>query len=317
MSKYKISIMMFIVALAVSAMAASTASASWFVNDEKLLSGETAALATTANVDESYVLKFGGITIKCASKTLSSVAPELVAPNKLTASSLVFGECAASGEECSLEQTQIGTRPLTAELTEEGTLQDKTVLTPKTGTLFATIKLTGATCSETGKIAITGKAATTLPTGQSEKTLQEVDTNAPSGELKVGSASATLKGDASMKTGGASAGTNWLFGACGGGLTTPNNASAKPGEAVSFNIENANCFSSIEVDKGEVTPAGGPFEFTNGAECVNNKKYEPRGNTVCAITVTAKATAMMGAEAKFKVETKGGGEKREVNLKVL
>ncbi len=198
MSKVKICAVL-VVAVGLYATATASASASWFVEGEELAS--TAALATTAKVTEEPTLTFSGVTVKCSGSTLNSVKPELLAPNKLTVSSLVFSGCTASGENCTLSGTTIGTLPLTAELTEQTVPEDKATFAPKTGTLFATLKLQGETCAETGKLAVTGKATTLLPTGQEENTTQTIKANTTktSGELKIGSTAAELTGAAGLE----------------------------------------------------------------------------------------------------------------------
>jgi hypothetical protein len=199
MRKIKTTAMAFSAVCVLGAVVVCSASADWFTSDSELASGSTAALAQTAKVDEDYVLKFKGVTIKCASHGLNSVQPEIAAPNKLTASSLVFGECTASGENCTLSKTTIGTAPVTAELTEEDLLGDEAVFKPQTGTVFATIKLEGSLCPVAETLPIKGSVAADLPMGQSENTLQEIKTKASSGELKVGSSEAEFAGAAELK----------------------------------------------------------------------------------------------------------------------
>jgi hypothetical protein len=200
MYKPKTIIATLIAALAFSAVVVNTASAAWFIEDEELTS--TAALATTAKVSEEPTLSFGTTIIKCSGSTLNSVKPEIMALNQITAASLSFSGCSVtSSGECALIGTTIGTLPITAELTEQTYPEEKATFTPRTGTTFATIKLEGSNCAETGKVPVTGKAATALPTGQEENKTQSIkaDTTKASGELKVGSTSAELTGAAGFE----------------------------------------------------------------------------------------------------------------------
>ena len=212
MSKIKVVTIGFITTLAFSVIATSSASAAWVVEHEELASGSTAALAATASVSEGYALKFGFITIKCTGETLNSVKPELTGSGKLVASSLIFSGCAASGGGCAITQSTIGTLPIAAELTQEGSLEASAAFKAQTGSLLATIKFTsGSECAYSGEVVpLTGKITTKLPTGQEEETTQNIDTNvsAGSGELKVGFSAAEFKGVAVLKLASAKP---WMF----------------------------------------------------------------------------------------------------------
>jgi len=213
MSKVKILIMAFVAVLALSALASASASAStagWMVNGKLLTGSETAALATTAVVDENAKLTANTITIECEGKTLNGINPKIEAGNMGSATSLVFTECKSISEKCKISSTEIGTVPLLAEATLEGTLGTKVLFSPQSGTTFATIKYekgTG-TCSLEGLKPVTGKVTVTAPTGQDENTLQQIEAATPEGELKIGTASATLKGKALLKL---ATGQPWSF----------------------------------------------------------------------------------------------------------
>jgi hypothetical protein len=198
MPAVKKTIVAFVATLAFAAIAASTASAGWFVEGQELASGSASALATTAKVDENYVLKFSSVTVTCSGGTLNSVKPEIAAPNKITASSLVFNECSASGGECSLARTTIGTLPVTTELTTEGTVQaDKGTLKPNTGKVLATLQFTGSKCAFAEEVVpVRGSVAVHLPTGAEDNETQLISANATaaSKELEVGSSVASLTG---------------------------------------------------------------------------------------------------------------------------
>lgn len=210
MSK-KLIVTMCVGVLSLSALAlASSASAVWMVNGTNL-SG-TEKLATTAAVDENGLLKGAGVTITCTSKTLEGVSPEIegAAPgDKGKASSLVFKECAANAN-CTLATKTIGTLPLTATATLGTSPAVNVLFKPTSGTIFTTIKFNGAECALLGTQPVTGQAKIAAPTGQTEKTIQEIAANVTeaSGELKIGSSPAELKGAALLQL---STSKGWSF----------------------------------------------------------------------------------------------------------
>lgn len=182
--------------LTLSATTASSASADWFIEGEEL-SGTT-ELATTAAVVENAKLEFSAIAVECKGKNVEGISAQIESPNKISATSLKFTEC-SSGTRCKLKSPTVGTLPVSAEVTQEGTLQDEAVFTPKTKPVFATLAFEGSMCSIAGEVQpVTGQATTSLPTGQEKETTQEIKANTPSGELKVGSSAATFKGAAEL-----------------------------------------------------------------------------------------------------------------------
>jgi hypothetical protein len=198
MSRVKAAFAGLVAVLAISAMASSLAMAAgegWLIKGTLLLG--TAALATSAFVDEEGVLSFGSTTIKCSSSTLNGTSPQIESPNKGSATSLIFTSCSVtSSGECKLTSgTSIATLPITTEVTLDGPLAVRGVFKPKTATTFATIKLEGANCAETGKIPVKGTAAWLAPTGQDERTLQllSVNVTAASKEFELGNTAASFK----------------------------------------------------------------------------------------------------------------------------
>jgi hypothetical protein len=177
---------------------AGTASAGWFVEGSELTG--TAALATTASVDENFKLTAAGITIECTGSTLNSASPELKAPNLIAASSLTFSECKSTpSEPCTLATKTISTVALLAELSGLAFPEVKAIFAPKTKTTFATIKFNGSECALAGTQPINGKATTTLLAGQEEKTFQQIKVKTTKGEFKLGSSEAELTGAALLK----------------------------------------------------------------------------------------------------------------------
>jgi hypothetical protein len=191
-------IVILLAAFLLSAAAAGSASAAWFIEGEELAS--SAALATTAAVDEAAKLSGGGAELECTGSSLNSAGLEIKALNTLAATSLIFTGCKALSKNCTLSKTEVGTVPVDAELTE-GTAEDSATFSPKSGTIFATFRFEGESCSVSGLRPVTGKATTTLPAGQVEKTLQllSVNTAVTETELKLASSVATLTGSALFK----------------------------------------------------------------------------------------------------------------------
>jgi hypothetical protein len=203
-----------IAALALTALASASASAAtvgWMVGGTQLVG--SAALATTAAVDETTKLSFAGVELECAGTTLDGLAPEIRATNKGYTAGLIFTQCKALTKNCSLLESandEVRTVPVLAESTLEGTLGVATTFSPESGTLFATFRLTGEACSVSGLKGVAGKAITKMPAGQDEHTLQlmSVNTTATEAVLKVGSASAKLSGSVLLKL---ASGLPWSF----------------------------------------------------------------------------------------------------------
>jgi hypothetical protein len=187
--------------LALSAFASATASAvtaGWMVNGT-MLTG-SAALATTAAVDQEGVLEGGGVKITCIGKTLNGIAPEIKASNKGAAGNLEFTECSAA-EPCKIATKTIKTLPILVEATLEGVLAVVATFKPEVGTIFTTLKFEGTECSLSGTTPIKGSAQVLAPTGQDERTLQLINaiTTAASNTLLLGSSPASLSGSALLQ----------------------------------------------------------------------------------------------------------------------
>jgi hypothetical protein len=204
MSSIKVVFAGLVVALIVSAIASSPAVAAgegWLIKGTLLVG--SVALATTASVDEVSVLTFGTLTVKCSASALSGTGLQIESPNKSSATSLIFKECAVtSSGECELESgTTITTLPIVTEVTLDGSLAARGVFKPKTVTTFATLKFRGTACPETGKIPIKGTAAWLAPAGRDERTLQllSVNVTAAEKELEIGQTAASLKGSVLLK----------------------------------------------------------------------------------------------------------------------
>jgi hypothetical protein len=180
---------------ALTSTLASAATAGWMVNGT-MLTG-SAAVATVAAVDQVGVLEGGGVTITCTGKTLNSITPEIKSPTKAAANTVEFTGCKAA-EPCTLAAEKINTDPVLEEATLEGVLALIGTLKPEVGTVFTTIKFSGAECGLSGTTPIKGEVKVLEPTGQDERTLQlsNLITTAASGVLELGSSAASLSGSA-------------------------------------------------------------------------------------------------------------------------
>jgi hypothetical protein len=194
MPKIKMVVPTFIAVLALSAIGAAWASAAtpgWMVN-ETLLTG-SAALATSAASHETAVLNGAGLNLECGG-SLDLVNGKLISPNRDSANIVIILGCETKNGGCEVPSS-ISTNSILSEATLAGVLGLAVKLTPETGTLLVTVRYSGALCPVAGNKPVTGKVAATMPTGQRERTDQELNVNVTegSGELFIASTAASLK----------------------------------------------------------------------------------------------------------------------------
>lgn len=197
---------MFVAAIvgvfALSAFASSLASATtagWMVNGSQLTG--TAALANTAAVDgpNGGTLTAAQVKVHCSGTTLKGENPKINGATGMgDASSLEFTGCVGEGA-CPLGEhqgTTVKTLPVLVDLTLNGATADKGVfLATNSSKLFATIEFGGTECSFAGVNGVTGTQGFLAPTGQTENAVQLLEAETlTTGELKLASAAATLKG---------------------------------------------------------------------------------------------------------------------------
>lgn len=182
-----------------------TATASWMVNGTLLTGTEAVA---TASVDEVPKLTAAGVTISCTSSVVGATGAVITAPDKGSAASAEFFECSAN-QLCSITKT-IGTVPVIVTSTLAGSKAVSESITPKTKTVFATIKFEGAECALLGVQPVTGKVKAEAPTGQTESAHQLFNLNVSeaTGELKVGSSAAEMKAASLFSL---ASGESWSF----------------------------------------------------------------------------------------------------------
>jgi hypothetical protein len=206
MPKTKMVVAIILSALVLStSTSASASTAGWMLNGT-LLSG-SAALATTAVVDEPYTLSGGGVNLECGGPndfdgTLHGKDSVLVGHENILG-------CSTELANCSVDSTY-STLPLVGEATLEGALADKVTFKPATGTLFSTIKFSGEKCAIAGVVPISGKATSKLVTGQDERTSQLLQFNITeaSKELFIGGTPLALKAGELVKV---QSGQTWSF----------------------------------------------------------------------------------------------------------
>ncbi len=173
MSKTKVIIAAFIASLALSAVAAATASAAqWYVAGAKL-SG-SANLATEAKTDVGATLNAPGlkIVVTCTGNLLGKL-PKITAENKGSAEALTFMGCTeTSPANCSVA-SEIPTNPVEAEVSLGTAKEDRVLFKPVAPSkTFATVTFKGTSCSVEGEKPVTGSVKLKAPTGQEENTLQ-------------------------------------------------------------------------------------------------------------------------------------------------
>jgi hypothetical protein len=212
MSKAKPAVGVLVGILTLSALVASSATGQWMVNKTTLSGTQTAALATTAAVDESFALKAAGVTVTCSGATISLTSGQLEASGEMfVIPDIVWDRCSAN-ENCSVPLS-LSTTALLVD-TMLWLLGNTKVVgfldLPKTKTTIATIKFEGEKCALLGTQPVSGKIKMQGPTGGSEATLQLIEVNAleATEELKVGSSAAEFKGKALLKL---ASGAPWSF----------------------------------------------------------------------------------------------------------
>jgi hypothetical protein len=174
-------------AAALCATSAAPASAGWFIEGEAL-SG-SAALATTAAVEEPFLLEGAGLNAECAGSVVESTKPEIKSSNRM-ATNLLFTACKTGNEGCTTPTT-LGTVPLLAELTEQAVSDEEAKFRPETGTLISTIKLSGEKCAVAGNKPVTGAFRGKLP--DLEREALPIALYAEPGELLISSSEAKLQ----------------------------------------------------------------------------------------------------------------------------
>ncbi len=172
MSKAMPLTMAFVVAVALSAVAASPAQAGWSVSGS-LLAG-SAAISTSSIGHARTEFKFGPEGeghIECDPYELSGGT--ISEPDKFLIKSLEFRGCSIAPFECTLPSSNINTLPVEGLVTLDGSLAFKAEIKPENSNgWFATFKIDGETCKFEGVANITGSFEILAPTGQDQRLWQ-------------------------------------------------------------------------------------------------------------------------------------------------
>jgi hypothetical protein len=182
MPKVKLTIAVLLAALTLSAVAASSASADWYVSGTKLATGATVGLATTAKVDTDQVIRIAAlgsfIKILCNGTILLILRVQLDPPNVLLIEHLILEGCSTiePATKCVLTNSQIETEPIKAVATKGAGSSDRLTFTPATKTTFAQIPFSEKnTCLFNEPEPINGAFTVGAPTGQTEEVGQAIE----------------------------------------------------------------------------------------------------------------------------------------------
>jgi hypothetical protein len=218
MSRVKATIVVLVAAFALSAVAAGTASAEWFINGTKLTG--SAALATTAKVDTDAVLDIGTIKILCKGGLLRGARPEIDSANEGgMAESLTFEGCETiePATKCTLvgQPRTITTNPVTATVKKltGSSKEDRVIFTPLTKKSFAILPFSETnTCAlNSEEESVNGSVTVGAPTGQEENEAQAIEGlgSTENNSLEVAGLKAfILRGRALLKL---ASGSKWSF----------------------------------------------------------------------------------------------------------
>lgn len=220
MSRVRVTMLMLFAVFAVSATAAATASANWFVNGTELTT--TAALSTTAKVDESTKLlvpNLEDLTIECTSSILSGEAPLINGANGTgAAKSLKFETCnttkPATGCALATKNETIKTSAVSARAFLATTAPaDRVLFSPQAGKIFTEVAFNeGNTCALAGLQPVKGAVTIGAPTGQTEELAQAITGlgSVENNSLEIGTGNkAYLVGGSALLT--LASGSKWSF----------------------------------------------------------------------------------------------------------
>jgi hypothetical protein len=202
--------------LALTAMAAGSASAAgWHVNGTELTGTQSAALATSAVTDKPAVLNVPALPLKITcTGPLEGVSPKITAPNTGSATTLKFTTCSVvEPTTCKLSAPEIKTEEVTATVSTATSPVDHILFKATTAKHFTEFVLEGTSCSISGKKAVTGTVVLKSATGQTESAIQPLE---GLGSLEQGTDSLQTANDPSYIEGGEAllkleSGSKWSF----------------------------------------------------------------------------------------------------------
>ena len=169
-----------VVVVAVSAMAAGSASAaSWYVGGTELAS--STPLASTTTLTEPITFNYLGVVTECSGIELKKA--NIAAHTGGEIEHFVFTGCVLEAAGCSIEKSRIESKPLKIEAAlGSKSPEDTVVLKPVKGEDFARFIIKG-TCGIAGESELGGKIKLVLPKGREESAQQEFRVNTGENEL--------------------------------------------------------------------------------------------------------------------------------------
>ena len=169
-------------ALTLSAIAADSASAGWFLEGEELAAGSKAALATTAKVDANSTLLVPGLglSVVCGGSTLDDTSLEIIGANAAKAASLTFLGCntTAPASGCALEEKNesIPTVGISAEVKGASFPDAKLLVSPQTKSILANLSFSETnTCAFNGIEPVKGLLTLNAPKLQEQQATQPLE----------------------------------------------------------------------------------------------------------------------------------------------
>jgi hypothetical protein len=187
MFKMRLTMVAFLGVLGLTGVAASSASAGWFIEGEELASGSKAALASTAKVDTAPVLTIlpgspSKVKVECGGSLLRTSEPNIIGTETLKAKSITFEGCKVTEPTtgCALEgqPTTITTNPLVSTPTEGASFpESRLTLKPQTKKTLAELAFSeSSTClGGGGQKPVVGSLTVKAPTLQEELATQPIE----------------------------------------------------------------------------------------------------------------------------------------------
>jgi hypothetical protein len=212
MSRIKLLFLSALAVFAVGAVAASAASAAapkWVINGTALTTGSESVLGLLSNGTARLVSKIGTVPTEVVCKNADATG-SITGPNKDEApSGISFTGCeVATPKGCTVKEP-ITTVALTSELLSNETVGLDT-WTPKSGTEFTSLTITGTACSVESKTPVSGQAQCEGALNTEAETYACLFTDASSkGLLKLGSNEAQFLAHFLFLLKGTNDGKNW------------------------------------------------------------------------------------------------------------
>jgi hypothetical protein len=175
MTRTKAIIAVLTATMAFGAVAASSATAEWYVGGAKLALGQSKAVAPTATVDETSTFNIPQFPIKitCSGPNLLIKEGSISNPESYIVGQEVWDGCAVTPSgNCSVSPSSISSTPVLGTVTTAASPADKVTFAPQTKKTIAIIPFSGELCALAGEQPLTGSFTQKLPAGQTESESQ-------------------------------------------------------------------------------------------------------------------------------------------------